>query len=253
MIPSRTKTCRWPRQTNHLVSLQQLSEVTDFSSATCREGRWQIAVSWPPYPTQENKALRSLATPYMKTFYWPNFVIEPDSPTFYLSCLIKTFLKLNTIPFLNKVLINAVFFTVLLFLGYFSISSRWVPWAPAGQSSCYSCSGTTGGRLGSVSSLTILCQLPIENPFSGLAYIHLIKKYKQRYIYIFNFEIVRMLMWSTWQSGGCVLFCVLISNRQMAVALGQEWALLSKLAKMTWCLGHLTGPVPTHASSPKQG
>lgn len=55
--------------------------------------------------------------------------------------------QLNTIPFLKKILINAVFFPVLLFWGYFSTCPKWVPRAAAGESSCPSSPDAKEGRL----------------------------------------------------------------------------------------------------------
>ena len=127
-----TKTCRWPRQTNYLVFLQQPSDITDLSSAACGEGWWQIAVPGLHTQLSRTKALQVSTPLYIKAFYWLCFVAEIATPTPTSIVSSRYFLQLNPIPFLNTFLINGgflfLFFPLCYFSGeHFSTSSRLYP------------------------------------------------------------------------------------------------------------------------------
>lgn len=109
---------------------------TRFDQCCLGEGWWQITASWPPHPAQQKESPWLLIPSYIKTLYGPCFVLEHSTSILALIVSSKYGLQLNTVPFLKKVLTNAVFFPVLLFWKYFSTSSYLVSWAAAGQSSC---------------------------------------------------------------------------------------------------------------------
>lgn len=90
-----TKTCRWPRQTNYLVFLQQPGDITDLSSAACGAGWWQIAVPGLHAQLSRTKALQGVNPTLHKGILLTLFCCRDCHPYSHLNYLIKVFFTIK--------------------------------------------------------------------------------------------------------------------------------------------------------------